>query len=202
MKRPLLFATAILLLSFVSPTDTISKKEKKSATTLLKDTEKGVFASVKGLSAAQLSYKPAADKWSVEDCLKHIAVTEKALWELTEKQIKAAANPEARSEIKASDDQVVHMIESRAQKVKTFKPFEPENTPYKSAEEALASFKENREKLIKYVNETTEDLRNHVIDFPAGKFDSYQMILFIAAHSNRHTQQIEEVKASEGFPKN
>jgi len=28
------------------------------------------------------------------------------------------------------------------------------------------------------------------------------MILFIGAHSNRHTQQIDEVKADAGFPKN
>ena len=201
MKRPLLFATAILLLSFVTPPDTISKKEKKSAATLLKDTEKGVFASVKGLSAAQLSYKPAADKWSVEDCLKHIAVTEQGLWAMTDAAIKAAANPEARADIKATDEQLVTNMEDRTHKIKTAPQLEPQNTPYKSATEALSSFKENRDKLIAYTKSTQDDLRNHVAALPFGKFDSYQMILFIAGHSNRHTQQIEEVKADANFPK-
>ena len=60
---------------------------------------------------------------------------------------------------------------------------------------------EYRGKLIDYVKNTDADLRNHVAILPFGSFDCYQMILFIAAHSNRHTQQIEEVKADANFPK-
>ena len=78
----------------------------------------------------------------------------------------------------------------------------PQNTSYKSTADALASFREAREKLIQYVNTTDADLRNHVVTFPAGSYDAYQMILFIGAHSNRHTQQMEEVKADPNFPKN
>jgi len=66
----------------------------------------------------------------------------------------------------------------------------------------LESFKTNRAKLIEYVKATNDDLRNHVVTLPPGSFDSYQMILFIGAHSNRHTQQIEEVKSDPNFPKN
>lgn len=202
MKRVFFLFAAISLFSFAPVLSTISDKEKQDAVTLLKDTENGVFASVKGLSEAQLKFKPAPDKWSVEECVKHIAASENALWQMTNAAIKSAANPERRTEIKATDEQVIKGTESRAQKVKTIAPLYPENTPYKTLDEALASFKENREKLIKYVGETSDDLRNHVVDFPAGKFDSYQMILLIGAHSNRHTQQIEEVKADPGYPKN
>jgi hypothetical protein len=53
-----------------------------------------------------------------------------------------------------------------------------------------------------FVGTTNDDLRDHVVVLPFGSFDSYQMILFMAAHSNRHTQQIEEVKADPNFPKN
>ena len=31
--------------------------------------------------------------------------------------------------------------------------------------------------------------------------DTYQWMLLVAGHSKRHTLQIEEVKASPGFPK-
>ena len=94
------------------------------------------------------------------------------------------------------------MIESRAQKVKTAPAMEPQNTPYKSMDEAMKSFIADRTKLIAYVKATSEDLRNHVVTMPFASFDSYQMVLFIGAHSNRHTQQIEEVKADPNFPKN
>ena len=67
---------------------------------------------------------------------------------------------------------------------------------------ALSSFYDSRKMLKEFVTTTNDDLRDHVVVLPFGSFDSYQMILFIAAHSNRHTQQIEEVKADPNFPKN
>ena len=66
----------------------------------------------------------------------------------------------------------------------------------------IASFSKDRDKLVEYVNNTNDDLRNHVNPLPVGVFDSYQMILFVAAHSNRHMQQMNEVKADPNYPKN
>jgi hypothetical protein len=52
-------------------------------------------------------------------------------------------------------------------------------------------------------------LREHVIDAPAlkavskgeyDKMDGYQWILAAAAHTERHTKQILEVRADAGFP--
>nr|WP_315822762.1 hypothetical protein [Paraflavitalea speifideiaquila] len=40
-----------------------------------------------------------------------------------------------------------------------------------------------------------------MVALPFGQFDCYQMILFQAGHTNRHIQQIREVKADPGFPK-
>jgi hypothetical protein len=200
MKKLVLFFIAASLLSFSSPVDGISKKEKKSATKFLKQTKKDIESAVKGLTEAQLKFKPAADVWSVEECLKHIAVTEQALWGMAEANLKQAATPEKRSEIKWTDDEVIKKIEDRSTKVKTMDPMKPENTPYKSASEALESFRQNRDKLIEYTKNTEVDLRNHVLTMPFGSIDGYQFILFISAHSNRHLQQINEVKANAGFP--
>ena len=47
-----------------------------------------------------------------------------------------------------------------------------------------------------------DDLREHATDSPLGKqLDAYEWILFAGAHSERHTKQIEEVKADPNFPK-
>ena len=202
MKTLSLLFVGFACFSFLSKPVGLTDAERKSAIDLLQQTENGVEQAIAGLSEAQLNFKPAPDKWSVSDCVKHIAVTEGGLWQMTDGVIKAAANPEKRSEIKATDEQVVQMIESREHKVKTAPPMEPQNTPYKSMQEALASFKENRGKLIEYVKTTNDDLRNHVAILPMGTYDTYQMVLFIAAHSKRHTDQIAEVKADPNFPKN
>lgn len=202
MKKLLVFAAILFGLSFTTVNDGVTKKEKETAAKFLADTEQGVLDAVKDLSDAQLKFKPAPDKWGVEECLKHIAATEIGLWQLTEGNLKQAANPEKRADIKMSDEEVMKNIENRTNKVKTFTPFEPQNTSFISAEEAIISFKENRAKLIDYIKNTDADLRNHIAVLPIASFDCYQMILFIGAHSNRHMQQINEVKANPNFPKN
>lgn len=179
----------------------ISKQERKSAVTLMKDTKAEVLKSVKGLSEAQLNYKAAPDKWSVKECMYHIAISEKNLWDALDGAMKAPANPEKRSEIKMTDDQLIKTMEDRSFKVKTVQAFEPVNTPYKSLNEALEAFKTRRAEHIKYMKSTTEDLRNHVVQMPFGWLDCYQLCLMVASHSNRHMQQMEEVKADTGFPK-
>ena len=179
----------------------ISSKERKASAGLMKDTKSELFKSVKGLSEAQLNFKPAADRWSVKECVYHIAIVEKALWQLMEMTMKAPANPEKRAEIKVTDEEFIKMIEDRSKKVKTSETMEPKAATYKSMDEALADFKTQRTDHIKYVKTTTEDLRNHVAQLPFGWVDCYQLTLMISAHTNRHNQQLNEVKADPGFPK-
>jgi hypothetical protein len=202
MKKVLVFIAAFILFSFTPRNAALSEKERTYADDLLAKTEQGVFNSLLGLSEAQLNFKPAPDRWSIAECVKHIAVTEMALWQMTDAALKQPANPEKRSEIKVTDEQVVQMLESREKKVKTFPTMEPQNTSYKSTPDALSSFFDNRKKLMEFVMTTNDNMRDHVLTLPFGSFDSYQMVLFIAAHSNRHTQQIEEVKADPNYPKN
>lgn len=199
----MLFCTmALAAFAFMAPDKTLSKKERKEAIQLLKSTEKDLLQELKGLSEAQLTYKPAPDRWSVEECVKHIAATEKMLWQLTAAGIQQPANPEKRSEIKMTDAQVIQMVEDRTQKRQTFDNLKPENIPFKSMNEALDSLRSSRARLTAYLKSTQDDLRNHVLTLPFGQLDAYQMILFMGGHSNRHTQQIREVKADGGFPKN
>lgn len=192
---------AILGLVAFQADPTISKKERKSAAGFLRESEKNVMKALGNLSEEQLKFKPGPDKWSVQDCMMHIAASEKMLWGMVDQSIKAAANPEKRSEVKWTDEQVMKNIEDRSTKVKTFPPLEPPNTGYRNIDEAVASFRENRGKLIDYVKSTQEDLRNHVSALPVGSFDAYQMILFIGAHSNRHVMQMREVMNDPAFPR-
>ncbi|TSD64908.1 DinB family protein [Inquilinus sp. KBS0705] len=201
-----IFITAILSLavyqgSAQQKTNMLTPSEREKAIQLLTQTNSGVFDAVKGLSEEQLNFKPAADKWSVADCIKHIAAAEKELWAMAEPALSQPANPEKRADIKFSDDDLIKAVEDRSHKSKTFAALEPANSPYKTVPEALAAFKAQRERLISLVKDTKADLRNHVLVLPVGTYDSYQFILLIAAHSNRHTQQIDEVKANAEFPK-
>ena len=120
---------------------------------------------------------------------------------MLETSMKAGPTPEKKKDLKVTDEQVIKMVEDRTNKVKTFPPLEPQNTPYKTLDEAINDFKNTRTAHIKYIKATSEDLRNHFVQMPFGMLDCYQLTLMISSHADRHTQQINEVKAIAGFPK-
>lgn len=201
MKKLLLLLPLAFMMSFSVSDSTLTKKERKFAKDHLKETRKDLIKTVGGLSATQLSFKPDSTKWSVEECIKHVAMAEMGLWKMIQDGLAQTPNPEKRAEIKMSDEQLVKVIQDRSSKFQTSEQLQPKNTPFKSAEEALTSFKENRSKLINYIDMTQEDMRNHVINFPLGLMDAYQLVLLVSAHSSRHTLQIKEVMADPNFPK-
>jgi hypothetical protein len=79
-------------------------------------------------------------------------------------------------------------------------PLQPNNR-FGSPKDSLKHFRDSRAQTIAYLKKT-KDLRQHAMDSQLGKtFDGYQWILFLAAHSERHTRQLNEVKADPNFPK-
>lgn len=201
MKKLLLLLPVALFMSFSVNVGSLTKKERKFAKDHLKETRKDLIKTMDGLSPAQLSFKADSTRWSVEDCMKHIAMAEMGIWKSVQDGLAQAPNPEKRTEIKMTDEQLVKGIQDRSAKFQAPEPLQPKNTPFKSAAEAFASFKENRNKLIDYVDMTQEDMRSHVISFPVGTMDAYQLVLLISAHSARHTAQMKEVIADPNFPK-
>jgi len=178
----------------------LTSKERKFAVNHLKETKSDFLKTIKGLSLSELDFKASPDQWSIKECVYHIAIAERNLWQLLDAAMKQPANPEKRSEIKMTDDQIITLVEDGSRKFKTTEKLEPRNTPFQTLDEAMESFKKLRADHIKYMKNTTEDLRNHVVQLPVGWVDCYQISLFMSAHSNRHMQQIEEVKANPNFP--
>ena len=202
MKKLLSIVLGFMLLSFITSDNTLSKKERKFATDLLSDTQKALTKSFEGLSNDQMNFKASDSTWSVDGCIKHIAISDKTLWSAVEYALKKPANPEKRANIKVTDEQLVGFLENRTQKVKTSDMMKPENSPFTSTEEAVNSINESVKKISDFIDTTSQDMRNHVVTLPFGTFDAYQVVLIIGSHTNRHTQQIEEVKSQAGFPKN
>jgi DinB superfamily len=201
MKKLSFLFIGLFFLNSIFAQMTLTKEERKSAVKYIKWTSKEMMKSLKGLSTAQLNFHAAQDKWSIQDCLYHIAFSEAALRGALDGALSAPADPAAKAELKATDEQIKAGVSSRDNKVKTAPPFEPQNTGFKSYDEALSAFKAKRAMLIDLVKSSNADMRNHIVVLPFAKMDSYQMALFIAGHSNRHTKQMEEVKTAAGYPK-
>jgi hypothetical protein len=106
----------------------------------------------------------------------------------------------AGEDVKAIDEFVLKAIPDRSQKVQAPEPLKPSNR-FGWVKDSLKHFEETRAKTVTFLNNTT-DLRDHAIDSPLSKkLDAYQWLLFIGAHSERHTKQMQEVKDDPNFPK-
>lgn len=199
-KQMTQFCGVLMLLVSTAFGQTLTQSDHDKGLQYLQQTRDGVVAATKGLSEAQLKFKPAPDRWSVAEVLEHITIVEGALYSnVTEIVMKAPAGAPDRDTAKI-DAQVFAVVPDRTHKVKAPEQFVP--TGRWPAADTLDQFLKTRERTTAFF-ESTPDLRAHVGgQSPLGPLDGYEWIMFIAAHSARHTKQILEVKADPSFPKN
>ena len=199
MKKISLLLIALLLLGVAAFGQELTTADRERGTKYLAQTRDGIVAATKGLSEAQLKFKPAPDRWSVAETLEHIALAEDFLLQnVTDKIMKSLAGPADRDTAK-TDAMVLAMIPDRSHKAQAPPPLVP--TGRWAPAETLDHFLKSRAQTIAFL-ESTPDLRQHVADSPLGQpLDAYEWLLFVSAHSERHTKQILEVKADPNFPK-
>jgi hypothetical protein len=202
MKKSLLFTLIILAAGFRNPgTDNLSPAERKFAIDYFKETKARLLSDVKGLSAAQLNFKATDSSWSVAQCVEHIALAESLIFQWMQSVLKQPAAPEKKSEEKFTPESMIAAATDRSHKFKAPEMLKPEGK-FPSTDAAIQAFVSRRDSTIMYLATTQDDLKNHFTVHPAfGTMDLYEGFILIAAHSARHTLQLEEVKANPNFPK-
>jgi hypothetical protein len=179
----------------------ITSEELTRAADYLNKTQAAFLASTDGLSEAQWNFKPGPTRWSVAEVAEHIAAAEDMLRGMVQTQVMVAPARAEPTDVKAIDEFVLAAIPDRSRKAQAPEPLIPVKR-FGGTAATVAHFKESRAKTLAFLNET-KGLRAHAVDSPLGKqLDAYQWLLFISAHSERHTKQILEVKADPNFPKN
>jgi hypothetical protein len=202
MKKYLLFFTVIILFGLKPKDKTLTPEERSFAIQFMITTRDTLLMDIKGLSTAQLNFKADTSRWSVAQCVEHIALAEAALTMAYQQGLQGPADPSKRDSVKYTDQQIIHFLTDRSRKFQAPEMLRPVGT-FSSFQASLDSFIARRNRNIEFVRSTQSDLRDHFVTFPGlGVLDDYQYILFMVSHSKRHTLQLEEVKASPGFPKN
>jgi DinB superfamily len=194
---------ALLTLAAASllPAETLTQHDREFAMSHLHATRKMFLDSVAGLTPEQWTFKAAPDRWSIAECAEHIAVSEDFMFGIVTNQVmKSPADPAKRAEVKGKDEAIVKQVPERSQKYKAPDAIAPKQR-WSTPEAIIAHFKESRDHNIEYVDTTQDGLRDHFAPHPVlGALDGYQWILLMSAHSERHTEQINEVKADPKFP--
>lgn len=195
----MLIALLLMAGAAVAPAQEVTQAEKDKALQYLETTKKGVLEATKGLSEAQWNFKPAPERWSVAQVMEHIAAAEDFLRTLDKEKVMMAPAGEAGRDVKKTDETVLAMIPDRTNKVQAPEPLVPTNR-FGSPEGSVKHFVESRATTEDFLK-STAGMRDHVLESPMGKLDAYEFVLLVAAHSERHTKQINEVKADPNFPK-
>lgn len=191
----------LLVLSSALAPAQITEERREFAVSYLHATRKVFLDSVAGLSDAQWNFKPAPERWSIAECAEHIALSEDFIFHYIETGVmKSPVTPGKKPDM--TDDAVVKGVADRSHKAKAPEPLKPANH-FATPSEAIAHFKESRDSHIAWADKTQDDLLSHLAPLgEAGQINAYQWVLMMSSHTERHTAQINEVKADPKFPGN
>lgn len=164
---------------------------------------------VEGLSDAQLNWKPAADKWSIAQCLEHLTAASRGfdpyfVEALTRgRQRFAAASPPTYQPSFMGRWLIRHVEPESPRKLRAPKIFKPSSS---NVQNALNNFLGQQKAFLKFVGETNgidynrTRLRSPVT--PLVRYSLADAYVITVSHEQRHLQQARRVRETPGFPGN
>jgi len=130
----------------------LTPSEREKGINYLEQTRNDVIAATKGLSDAQMKFKPAPDRWSIAETLEHITLAEDYLFSnVTQNIMRAQAGPAGRDTAKV-DALILSAVPDRSQKRHAPGPLVPSGRW--TTAEMLAHFEQSRAKTISFLKST------------------------------------------------
>jgi hypothetical protein len=209
--------------------EAISDADRAYLVAHLEMTQEFVRDATRDLSKEQWLFKPEPLRWSIAQCIDHIARSEEYVLKLVREKVLTSNEPLAgafpstakgrlgarekpRRMTPVEDAVILRWMTDRTSAVATpveKRPPIEEVAPRSSFDDplsALQHFLKVRAATIAYVKTTQDDLRGHFTEvvlpgFPDLKFhDAYQWLLRMSAHTERHLMQVHQVKRAADYP--
>jgi hypothetical protein len=177
----------------------ITDQEREAALGLLTRSRQTLLDAVEGVTENQARWKPAPERWSIQEYVEHLAISDGALIALIEQSLKAPARPETEDERREREKRIRETPMPRGvnRAPETLKPA----ARFASLQEAVAAFLAARERTLEYARNTQGDLRSHFAPHSVlGPLDGYQWLVGNARHAESHSGHIRELRGLEGFP--
>ena len=166
----------------------------------LEDSSAKFLAAIAGIPPGPWTFKPDPDTWSVAENADHVVVVERRLRGLIRKILAETAAPEKAEAVAGKEKYLLRAVLDRSRRVKVPEPMEPTGRS-ETPEQIAELFREVRASTIDYVRTSQDPVRHHFAPhFALGDLDGAQWLLMISLHTARHVLQIDEVKASPGYP--
>ena len=172
----------------------LSPEERSAAAAELEASRGRLLAALEGLTEEEWRSRPSPERWSIAECAEHITAAELPLAKFLAVSATADPSEQERREIRGKDGFVRRFLRDRSRRDEAPERIRPKGR-FATREDTIRAFEERRAANLACVRETSEPLRDLFALHPfAGVIDGYQWVLFLAAHTDRHAEQIEEIK--------
>jgi len=157
---------------------------------------------VRGLSDAQLDFRPGPRHWSIGEILDHLCLAERAMIRSISRLLQHAAGLGQIGE-PGSLATPSHNLDRERYNRPAGAPESVLPSPDRPLERLLAGLDESRERL----QEVTRRAEGRVVGnvtlphFQLGEINFYQWLAVQGAHEAKHTAQIHRIKTDPAFPK-
>ena len=169
-------------------------QEKQNLLTNLETGHRLLLYVLTGVTEDLASRAPASGRWSVLECVEHVAVSEDYLFS----QIQASSAAQAPLINREREERIAAVGLDRTRKIQAPKEGQPSGR-FATLADAVEHFSATRRRAIEFVKSSQEDLRCRLTSHPIiGTANCYEMLLMIAVHPFRHAKQIEEIKMAFG----
>jgi hypothetical protein len=189
-------AVALMLVAFAAPAAEaqLTALERQRLIAHLDMTASWLEDELAGLSAAQMTFRPAPGAWNILDVLDHLVVVGPIYW----RDLRNAKPVKSAPAGMMNDADVLWYGIDRANRETALKTEEPART-LKDLAAGLKAYRAQHSQLVQYVRTTNDDLRRRFVE--RQNSDAYQWALLISTHEQRHIMQVREIKTHPEYPK-
>jgi hypothetical protein len=183
-------------MSTIPPPASCTEVDKAKLLEALRKGGDAFLCSVAGVAEASCRLRPAENRWSVIECAEHVAVAEEVMLGLVTGE-RTARDPGGTKR----DDRILRSGTDRSVRFDASDPSQPRGR-FTTLAEALADFQAVRGRTLRFLEQTGEDLRATEVKHPhhaVGVISTYECLLLMGTHAQRHALQIEEIKNSPAY---
>jgi hypothetical protein len=158
---------------------------------ILEKSKEDFHAAASGLSESLAKTRPEENRWSVLDCVEHVATVE----EIFLKRLASGEYTEAPPQDKAKEAALAARVVDRSTRRQAPETVLPKGR-FTSLAEGLERFHSARRRTVQLAQERAGDLYTLASAHPVfGPLNGVEAMIIIANHSRRHAEQIREVRA-------
>ncbi len=188
------------------PSPVVTDAEIKDLLKLIDDTQAELMKRVSGLTDEQWNFKTNPNRWSVGECLEHIALSERGILQGVQQAIGGPVDPDWAKKSAGKLAIVKQAVPNRNPQgqggVQAPEPLQPVNKW--GRQKGIEEFYAAHGHLRAYIETMDRHIKDRGMPHPVpalGWMNAHDWLNLILYHTVRHTKQLIEVQEDPNYPK-